>query len=230
MRNILLLIGLLILSVSGIAQCKTYKLGAKGDTLNCTDKANMKQGKWVVHINELRGEPGYEEEGLFKDSKKEGVWRRYTLMGDLLAIERYRWGYKDGISQYFTLAGLLREESWKAVNPTNPYDTVEVPDPIDQYKITMKVVKVEGTTLKHGEWKYYNPETGLLEKKDTYLLDSLYDPSKKPIQMAAVDNTADSTGASKADPKKPKPKEVADFEKKNSGKKKIRVRTGSAGG
>jgi hypothetical protein len=77
------------------AQCKTYIIGVKGDTLNCTDNAGLKQGKWVVKTPPLRGEPGFEEEGEFKNNKKEGYWRRYSEQGDILAIENYKW--------YFTI-------------------------------------------------------------------------------------------------------------------------------
>src|SRR3954452_3664142 len=110
------------------AQCKTYIIGVKGDTLNCTDYAGMKQGKWVVKTPALRGEPGYDEEGVFKNDKKEGFWRRYSDQGDILAIEGYKYGYKDGVSQYFSLQGIIREESWRAINPAHPYDTIRVYD------------------------------------------------------------------------------------------------------
>ena len=119
----------------------------------------------------LRGEPGYDEEGVYNDGKKEGVWRMYTLMGDLFAIEKYRWGHKDGVSQYFNIAGITREESWKAVNPANPYDTVDVPDVYDGGKVYRKVVKIEGSTVKHGSWKYYNE--GLFTKTEKYFLTSV---------------------------------------------------------
>jgi hypothetical protein len=29
----------------------------------------------VVHVESLRGEPGYEEEGVFENNRKEGEWR-----------------------------------------------------------------------------------------------------------------------------------------------------------
>jgi hypothetical protein len=213
---------LIFISADAISQCKTFVIGRKGDTLNCTDKANLKQGRWVVTVPELRGEPGYEEEGIFKDGKKESVWRVYTLEGDVKAIETYRWGYKDGISQYYTINGLQRMESWKAVDPEDPWDTIEVPDPIDPYKVEMKRVKLEGYTMKHGTWKYYDPYTGALAKTETWFLDKLQDPNApKPNSVAATDSTAtsDTTKAVKT-PVKVKPKEVQEFEKRMPAKRK----------
>src|SRR5688572_3991686 len=109
----------LLVSVNTSAQLKSYIIGVKGDTLNRIDKNGLKQGKWINRYDQLRGEPGFEEEGVYKNDKKEGTWRRYTLIGDLIAVENFRWGNKDGKCQYFNgLGELLREESWKALNPS----------------------------------------------------------------------------------------------------------------
>jgi hypothetical protein len=144
MRFIILLA--LLISINGFGQYKDYKIGPKGDTLNRIDMQGKKQGPWVVVVPELRGEQGYEEEGYFENDKRVGTWRRYTPMGDKIAQENYRWGNKDGICQYFSLGGgLVREESWKAVNPDNPWDTVPVTDPDNPDKVLRyAIVKLEG--------------------------------------------------------------------------------------
>ena len=74
----------LVISLNGSSQCKDYIIGVKGDTLNCTDMKGLRQGKWVIKYDQVRGEPGYEEEGEYKDGKKEGVWRQYSLQGDMI--------------------------------------------------------------------------------------------------------------------------------------------------
>lgn len=216
---------LLFASFTASSQYKSYILGAKGDTLNRIDKNDKRQGKWVNKVESLRGEPGYEEEGIYKDGKKEGTWRAYTLQGDLFAIENYRWGNKNGKSQYFNIAGIVREESWKAVNPENPYDTIEVPDLADPYKVEMKVIKIEGTSVKHGNWKYYDPATGRIVKTETYFLDKL-DPNAKFFAEGKVSSDSTASNTVKA-PVKTKPKEVVEFEKKlgKKGKKVIDGRT-----
>lgn len=129
-------------------------MGTKGDTLNIVDSKELKQGKWTIHVDPLRGEPGYEEEGMYVNDRKEGTWRRYNLMDDLVATENYRWGNKNGICRYFTLAGLEREESWRAFNPNKLYDTIDVADLKDPNKYERVVVKNEGSSLRHGTWKY----------------------------------------------------------------------------
>lgn len=210
------------------AQYQNYKIGIKGDTLNAVDMQGQKQGKWILKMPALRGEPGYEEEGVFKNDKKEGVWRRYSAMGDIIAVENYRWGHKDGLSQYFNMNGSVRDESWRAINPDNPYDTVEVPDPVDKYKVTMVVVKVEGSSVKHGVWRYYDETSGRFQRAETYFLGKLDDANNK--KKAEVLNTVDSAmQVRKKLSDENKPKEIQEYEKKNSGKKNIKVREGRAG-
>ncbi len=204
--------------VKGFAQYKSYALTADRDTVNATDKKDQKQGKWIVRVAELRGEPGYEEEGIFKNGKKEGVWRRYNLNGDIIAIENYRYGGKDGIQQYFTMMGDLgREESWRAYNPDSPYDTIPIYGTGSNEILKYKIVKAEQYSVKHGTWKFYNPTTGRLIKSETY--DHGFLP-KEPDTNVVVAN--DKT-------KKVKPAEVLQYEKKNSGKKKVKTRDGQTG-
>ncbi len=222
-RWLLLLGALLLVSAALPAQCKTFRIGVKGDTLNCVDMQDRKQGKWVVHVNELRGNPGYEEEGIFINDKKEGTWRRFNLTGDLLAIENYRWGNLDGVNRYFDMIGrIVREESWKATNPEHPYDTVEVPDPVNPLKVTMTLVKVEAHSEKHGQWNYYDPESGLIVKTENYFLGKPATPGGGTVTSATRAGAQPPAGDSK-------PKEVLEYEKKNAGKKKVRERGGATG-
>lgn len=202
------------------AQHKDFSLTEDGDTVNIIDKKGLKQGNWFVHVEAARGEEGYEDEGVFKNNKKEGVWRRYSLTGDLIALENYKFGGKDGQQQYFTFVGqLIREESWKGYNPNSPYDTIPVYGTGNNEITSFKIVKAEQYSVKHGDWKYYDPETGRQVRFESYDRNLL----KVPDQPAA-----DVATENKPKPKeKVKPKEVLEFEKKNSKKKKIKVIDGS---
>lgn len=218
MRSILLvLLMFLVFFVSGFAQWKTYKLTSTGDTLNRVDKINRKWGPWKIRYESNRGEPGFEEEGWYEKDRKEGEWRLFSLMGDLVGIEYYKWGLKDSICRYFTKNGELRlEQSWRALNPDKEYDTLEIEDPDKFNTYRTVIVKNEGAAIKHGIWKYYDPEAGRVVRSELYTLGKLEQEAK----------------AQAATEKKPlaKPKEVVEFEKKNSGKKKVRYRDGSTGG
>lgn len=225
----------IIISTNASAQCITYKLSSRGDTINCTDKQNLKQGKWKIEVPPLRGERGYIEEGGFVNNRKEGVWRRFSQMGDLLAVENYKWGNKNGMNRYFTINGLEHEESWMAVNPNKAYDTIDVQDIINPNKYEKVVVKVEGNSLRHGTWRFYDPLTGQQVKTETWFLDQFKDPDNPTptsgyttLNRKAVDSSL--LARKDTSSKKPKPKEVLDFEKKNAGKKKVAVRDGRTGG
>jgi hypothetical protein len=188
-----------------------------------------KQGKWAVHIDPLRGEPGFEDEGSYTNDRKEGVWRRFNLMGDIMAIETYRWGNKNGRCQYFTIIGLEHEESWRALNPNKLYDTIDVVDVVNPNKYEQVVVKVETSSLKHGTWKYYNPSYGTLIRTENYVLDKLQTIDEASNKLAT--NTSDSLITKPVkDSTKIIPKQVLDFEKKNKGKKLSKLRDGRTGG
>lgn len=221
----LIILPLLFISFVSFSQWKSYRIANNGDTINCIDKNDLRQGKWSIKVESIRGEPGYTQEGIYKNGKKEGIWRTYTTKGDLLSVERFRWGNKDGKSQYYNIAGLVREESWKAVNPDNPYDTIDVYDPVDPTKVERKVIKMEGSSVKHGSWKYFDTQSGSVVKTENYFLDKLEEPAKN---LAENDNAflSDSTNKKNIKAQKTKPKEVLDFEKK-IGKKKVKVIDGT---
>ena len=228
------------MSFTGQAQWKTYQLTSRKDTLNRVDLRGLKQGPWVVHVDPLRGEDGYDEQGIFIDDKREGMWKRFSPEGDLLAIENYYQGMKSGKCKYFLYTGeLVREESWRAIDPKNPYDTVNVLDVNDASKILRKeIVKIEPKSYKNGTWTYYNTTTGAIESTQEWVMNK----QKEDVAAASdgndlapidVSKNASKSTAAKASPddeKKAKPKEVLEFEKKNSGRKKIKVRDGSTGG
>jgi len=225
---------LLLISFNSFGQWKNFIISVKGDTLNRVDMKGLKQGPWFVHTDDLRGERGYEEEGYFENDQKEGVWKRYSLQGIKIAEENYRWGKLHGRQRYFTYnGGLLRVENWRATDPTHPYDTVDVYDINDPSKVIDKViVKNEGVSFKHGEWEYYDPAEGVIVKTENYRMNKLVNndgevigDDLKPIDVSKSKAASDTTGKKMA-----KPQAVLDYEKKNSGKKKVKTRDGNTSG
>ena len=199
--------------LTAAAQYKAFKLSPKGDTLNAVDKKDLKQGKWVVTVAELRGEPGYEEEGYYKDDKKTGPWRKYNSTGDILAIENYKAGGKEGVQEYFSFLGdLLRHEEWKGYNPDAPFDTIAVYGQGNNEVASYKIVKAQQYSVPHGEWKYYAPGEKFI-KMETYDHGRLLkNPDDKTTAVAT--KTAEEKPEEKV-----KSKEILEYEKKYSKKK-----------
>ncbi len=229
---------LLLVSLGSSAQWKDYTISVRGDTINRVDMKGLKQGPWVVHVDELRGEEGYDEQGYYLDDKKDGRWVRFSLMGDKIAEENYRWGSLDGKCRYYSRIGeLLREETWRAVDPTKTFDTVDVMDVLDPNKVIDRVVvKLEGRTMKHGTWSYYDPAWGAVIKTENWWMDRPAsemqaasgnggDDELKPLAVSNGRNSNDTIGKKAM----VKPQVILDYEKKNSGKKKVKTRDGQTG-
>ncbi|RYY55915.1 MAG: hypothetical protein EOO09_08520 [Chitinophagaceae bacterium] len=225
-----LFVTLLLIACSSQAQWKSFKISPRGDTLNRIDQRDQKQGPWVNQVPELRGEMGYDEQGYYIDDKKDGLWKQFALTGDKIAEENFRWGVLDGKSKYFNRTGaLVRVENWRAVDPKKTMDTVDVLDIKDPTKVIDRVVvKLEGQTMKHGQWIYYDPEWGNVEKVENYFMNKIRED--EATASAGDDDLKPIDVTKKDDPAKKKPQAILDYEKKNSGKKKVRVRDGSTGG
>jgi hypothetical protein len=223
----------LLISINGYSQWKSYKIGARGDTLNRVDMKGYKQGPWVIQVPDLRGERGYEEEGYFVDDSKEGTWKKFSLQGIKIAEENYHWGKLHGNQKYFTYnGGLMREENWRAMDPAVAFDTVLVYDLKDPSKVMGEVVvKNDGHALKHGRWTYYDPAEGVQTGSEIYVMgkirteedEMIGDDDIKPLSIVNK-SKSDTTGK-----KVTKPQAVLDYEKKNSGKKKVKTRDGQTG-
>ena len=71
--------------------------------------------------------------------------------------------------------------------------------------------------MAHGTWKFYDPNTGFITKQETYF----FGQKEK--------GSGNTTAAATPDKPTEKPRAVTEWEKKNSGKKKVKVRDGSTG-
>ena len=180
---------MLLFSTGASSQYTSFIKGVHGDSINKVDMNDMKQGKWVIRVAPLRGNPGYEEEGYFKDDLKHGTWKSYNLMGDKIAEEVFRNGNKDGRCAYFSVAGLIREEYWRAPRKTDQlYDTIMVPDPGIANKYKQVIIRNEGHSIKHGTWRYFDPVYGKIIAEEKLIFDVVLPRSdfylSEPVNLA----------------------------------------------
>jgi hypothetical protein len=108
---------------------------------------------------------------------------------------------------------LEKHEEWRGFNPDAPYDTIPVYGSGNNEIIEFKIVKAEQYSVPHGEWKYFD-QNGHITKFENYDRGRLL-----------VDNTKKTTPVVKTDPDKPKEKtkEILEYEKKYSKKKRSQM-------
>jgi alpha-glucosidase (family GH31 glycosyl hydrolase) len=136
-------------------------------------------------------------------------------------------GGKDGVQEYFTFVGeLLRQEQWRGYNPDAPYDTIPVYGTGSNEILHYKVVKAEQYSVPHGDWKYYDA-SGRITKFEQYDRGSLV----KDKEKIATQSTAAVVTKTKEEPvEKVKTKEILEYEKKYSKKKRKQMeRDGKTG-
>lgn len=213
----LLFIALLLPAIISFSQYKTFDLTEEGDTLNAVTTDGLRHGKWIIGVPALRGEQGYEEEGMFVKGQKNGYWRQYSVQGDLIGVEYYKYGGKDGLQQYFSeLGGLVREENWRGYNPDAPYDTIPVYGEGSNEILNFKIVKAEPYSVKDGVWKFYDPGSGRVTRSETWERNNLISQPEKRLGAYVKPKNAEKT------------EEMLKWEKENSGKKRA-YRDGAVG-
>lgn len=155
-----------------------FALFAQAQKTNQLDAKKRKQGPWVEQVAPLRGEPGYSWEGVYKTDRKEGVWRKYNVTGDLIAEETFHNGVLDGPCKYFYDNGKLNAAgNMLAMDIEGEIDTVLVIDPVTQEESRVEVVR-KGNSVRHGEWRIYDEDGVMI--KETY--------SRGEIVTGAADN------------------------------------------
>jgi len=120
------------------------------------------------------------------------------------------------------LGDLERHEEWKGYNPDAPYDTIAVYGEGNNVISKYKLVKAEQYSVPHGDWKYYS-SGGKIIKIETY--------DHGRLLKNADDKTTVATTTTAEEKKEPaKTKEILEYEKKYSKKKRKQMeRDGKTG-
>lgn len=83
----------------------------KGDTINLTDPAGLKQGHWIV-FNPSKTQ--IIEEGKYLNNKKEGIWKKYYENGKVKHELTYKANKPDGYAKFYYETGIVSEEGlWR---------------------------------------------------------------------------------------------------------------------
>lgn len=163
----LFLIALILLP----AFCKAQMATAQKKT-NQLDGAGKQHGTWVYHEPERMGEPGTMETGNYDHGNRTGIWYTVDDGGDLISIESFAFDELDGEVKYYERGQLYCVGHYRALNPKHSVDTIIVVDPITHDE-SYKTITTDKGTMRHGTWRYYDPENGSLLKEEEYQVDEL---------------------------------------------------------
>ncbi|MBN8696600.1 MAG: toxin-antitoxin system YwqK family antitoxin [Bacteroidetes bacterium] len=100
-----------------IAIAQSFSMSGK-DTINFTDAAGKRQGKWRI-LNSMLHKPGYKddqvvEEGKYIDSKKTGAWKEYYPNANVKSVITYENNRPNGYAKMYHDNGKIKEEGlWK---------------------------------------------------------------------------------------------------------------------
>lgn len=154
-------------------------------TINQVDMQNLPHGLWVITEPEKMGEPSYTEFGKYDHGNRTGVWYKLDSEGDVMSVETFRNNVLDGEAKYFYNGRLTSTGSYRGLNPNRETDTIVVEDPVTGMQ-SLKAVKNDRYTVKHGTWQFYDSETGRLVREEEYQVDSMI--YSKLFPMSAADS------------------------------------------
>ncbi|RFS26489.1 hypothetical protein DVR12_01490 [Chitinophaga silvatica] len=193
-----LIVGILSLIIGGQLMGQQLKV-------NQRDAQKRKQGPWIEEVGEVRGEPGYSWEGTYKNDRKEGVWKKTSLAGNLIAEETYRNNVLDGYCKYYLSSGKLMEEgAYLATEIDGQRDTIMVIDPVTNAETPTEIIR-KGNSVRNGVWKVFDEDLGKMVKQyykrgEVVTPEELGDssaPVEAPVKKPAMQLPHEASGKSK---------------------------------
>ena len=107
---------ILLININSFAQ--KFEI-VDGDTINRIDNNNQKQGLWIIN-NKETGKKS--DEGLYKNNKKNGVWKKYYKSGSIKSEITYLNNIPTGYAKFYYENGNVSEEGiWKINKWTGNY-------------------------------------------------------------------------------------------------------------
>ncbi|MBL7711919.1 MAG: hypothetical protein JNL13_05630 [Chitinophagaceae bacterium] len=178
MRIVLFLLLLLRCGLAG-AQSKD------GKEINQADVQGRPHGLWYTSKPALRGEPSEAVFGSYDHGQKTGLWYISDGIGNLVSIETFKLGVRDGEAKYFDNGHLTSVGHYRGLNPTVAMDTVLIVDPITGDEKLVSVPTERGS-VRHGSWRFYDELSGRLVREEYYQIDELL--YKKDFSISGVDS------------------------------------------
>ncbi len=142
------------------------------DNLNKLDENGNRHGYWWINEPALRGEEAYTTFGTYDHGQKTGKWYKTNDQGEVLSIENYTFDVLNGEAKYFDRGRVTSIGNYRGLNPTHEFDTVAVVDPATGAE-TLRAIPSDKGSVRHGLWRYYDMNTGMLVREEEYQVDEL---------------------------------------------------------
>lgn len=200
-----ILILLFITCKIGIAQ--SFELIGT-DTINFTDAAGKKQGKWIIFNKELH-RAGYAddqkvEEGKYLDSKKYGIWKEYYPNTNIKSIITYENNRPSGYAKMYHDNGKIKEEGlWKNNRWVGDYKLYYENGQVQQ------AFKFNANGKREGQQLYYYENGQVMitgnwqEGKESGLLKEYYENGDLRSEKDFTDGTMNQATVKNYEAKKP---------------------------
>lgn len=209
MKKVFLIV---LIIASNLTFAQTYEM-AGTDTINLTDVAGKKQGKWIV-TNKMVHKPCYTddqkvEEGVFENSKKIAIWTEYYCNNNLKSKITYENNRPNGYAIMYHENGKPKEEGlWKNNRWVGDYKLYYENGQVQQ------AFKFNTTGKRAGDQKYFyeNGQTMIegswAEGKEAGILKEYYENGDLKSEKNFADGFLDVASVKTYEPKKPLVKEI----------------------
>jgi antitoxin component YwqK of YwqJK toxin-antitoxin module len=157
-----------------------------GKEINQTDAQGKPNGLWYTSKPAMRGEPSEAIFGSYDHGQKMGLWYVSDGIGNLVSIETFKLGVRDGEAKYFENGHLTCIGHFRGLNPKVALDTVLVVDPITADEKLVSVPTERGS-VRHGSWRFYDELSGRLVREEYYQIDELL--YSKDFSISSTDSS-----------------------------------------
>jgi len=170
-----------------IILCGLQRSAAQNDNeaINKRDAMGKLHGIWYTETAARMGEPAEQIFGRYDHGLKMGLWYKSDEMGNISAIENYKYNVLDGEVKYFEHGKLTCIGHYRGLNPMVTLDTVYITHPETGLEYSV-VVPTERGTVRHGKWRFYDEMSGRLLREEEYQIDNLI--YKKDFAMSSADS------------------------------------------
>ena len=188
---------------------QSYEL-LNNDTINLTDAAGKKQGKWIIYNKMVHRECYTDEQiveqGKYVDSKKTGIWKEFYCNNNVKSVITYENNRPNGYAKMYHDNGKIKEEGlWKNNRWVGDYKLYYENGQVQQ------AFKFNPNGKREGNQQYFYEDGQVMiegnwaEGKEAGVVKEYYENGDIKSEKAFNDGNIDVAKTKTYEPKKPIP-------------------------